>query len=117
MSASLTQIIRNGLTQCEFASIYFNDSSLTSYIKIEAKPSSENSNEYGGMFDIRDFDDLITSQKTVQRGTMRIVDITRAQYQPVQNYNCVSSEALSSYTNDCLGIIPVIVTPANAMYF
>ena len=48
---------------------------------------------------------------------MYIVDITRAQYDTVENYNCVSSEALSVWTNECLGIVPVVVTPANAMYF
>ena len=69
------------------------------------------------MTDISQLDRYVTSQGRVAKNTIRIYDMTRSQYEPVENYNCISSDALSSWTNDCLGIFPVIVTPTNAMFF
>lgn len=114
LATSLADYIRNNITD-KFALLYFNDSSLTSYIEVKAQQSA--SGEYGAIDSLQNLDDLITSHKSVLPGTMRIYDITRAKYDSVANYNCVSSDALSSWTNECLGIVPVVVTPANAMYF
>lgn len=84
-----------------FSTLYFNDSNLTSYIDIKARPcaysqynignvaneygkydeyGSNEQPEYGGKSTIHQLDDYITSRCPILQGTMRIYDMTRAQY-------------------------------------
>ena len=119
LSSSLAEFIQSYMENDNGSSfLYFNDSNLTSYIDIVAKQCING--EYGGKSTIQQLDDYVTQHCPIPTGTIRIYDITRAQYSSVENYNCVSStfaDGSQVWTNDCLGIIPVIVTPANAMYF
>lgn len=101
-----------------FSYLYFNDSNLTSHLEIGLKPIDVLSpGKFGQKLSIDVLDDYLTSRRSVVKNTIRIVDMTRSQYDRVDNYDCVSCEQLSSYTNECLGIVPVVVTPANAMFF
>ena len=44
--------------------------------------------------------------------------MTRSQYEKLdRQWSLVEDTAKSEVTNDCLGIVPVIVTPVNALYF
>ena len=80
-----------------------------------------------GMIPTEKLDDYLTNNYTDIQNKIRIVDITRHEYEPTP-FNTVRSviednsvygkkEPYSIYTNECLGIVPVIVTPANALYF
>ena len=114
------------------------DSSITSYIDIYAKPSyAENVqlsdgtfstiSSYGNVGTIEELDDLLTGHKKIARNTFRIYDMTRSQYGKFDDNRSsyVSFEStdpsLSSlndiHENDFLGIVPIVVTPANALFF
>lgn len=74
---------------------------------------------------IKQLDDLMTGETVAPLNSIKIVDFTHAKY---QRLNDVTAKIVSSYveqadgtmvkiwTNDCLGIVPVIVTPFNAMH-
>ena len=92
----------------DFVALYLNDSNLDSCISIRFNNSEKNS--------IDVFDKYLTNSITPQQNKIRIYDITRTQYEPLNSYNgCVTTNETN--TNDCLGIVPVIVTPYNAMFF
>lgn len=101
-----------------YSALYFNDSNLTSFLKIENCKKSTDPDEYGGKAPLSEFDRNLTSTKSIEKGKIRIYDTTRAQYGVLdKKWNAVSCTSLGEWTNDCLGIVPVIVTPANAMFF
>lgn len=95
------------------------DSNLTSFIEISSTGKS-------GKIDLDTFDNLKVGNsgsllKTQSgNGVIRIVDISRSRLQRA-DFNCVSSVSLASgspqWTNECLGLFPVIVTPPNALYW
>ena len=93
------------------------DSNLTSCIEISATSQS-------GKISLDEFDDLkVGNSKSLLRtqsgnGIIRVVDISKSRLQKA-DFNCVSSWTTSGiqWTNECLGIFPVIVTPANALYW
>lgn len=74
---------------------------------------------------IEDLDDQIVGNKAaVREGTFRIVDITHQKYSVLQkpSLNAVQSEIKQLHaepsmvwTNECLGLVPIVVTPTNAM--
>ena len=116
MKNALEKFINNSLISSEFAALQFNDSNLTSCLDIKYETSNKDSMEA--------IDAYLTNSKALKLGKIRIYDITRSQYDALTAYNgCVktvisSSSGLSGYNyNDCLGIVPVIVTPANALFF
>jgi len=59
-----------------------------------------------GFISINDFDKLKVNQAKVPENTLRIYDISRTNY--VKN---------SDNDLECLGILPVVTTAANALYF
>jgi hypothetical protein len=76
-----------------------------------------------GLITTEQLDDYLTNNYTELKNKIRIVDITRQQYSPT-NFDSVKTtitgedgKDYSVFTNDCLGIVPVIVTAANALYF
>ena len=101
------------------------DSNITSYIDISMKKLEGTDDQYGGMSTMDELDQLITGHKKVPVGTMRVYDMTRSKYQKFEQYSkCVmqenediSSDLSSIETNECLGIVPIVVTPMNALYF
>lgn len=123
-NASFVQISGDSLDD-KFMWLYQNDNNLTSYINIECNSSSGQSLEegFGGYSTIEELDDLVVSKKSLLNNKIRIYDITRAKYDSIRNCECIcevnpnSGNEISTYTNECIGIVPVIVTPANALYF
>lgn len=93
------------------------DTSLTSYATISNKVN-DTAQHPGGISDMESLDKLLINSSSIKPNTIRIYDITRQQYGKFNQYNgCVKSLDGKTMYNDCLGIIPVIVTPANALYF
>lgn len=108
IKAVLQKLITQYYKLTPFSLLYLNDSTLTSYISISNKGSGKDSIEH--------FDDYLTNRQKVNTNTIRIYDVTRSQYESLDSYDgCVVENDIS--TGNCLGIVPVIVTPANAMYF
>lgn len=100
--------------ESDYATLFFNDTNLTSYFEIKYEKSSKS--------DITELDDYITKNRSVHKNTIRFYDITRSQYGILNKTDKIIESELTSpndkiYTNDFLGIIPVIVTPINAMFF
>jgi len=99
-----------------FSMMFYNDTDLTSYIDIKLRNFTSGAQISGSS--LEELDNFITRRTgSIPKDTIRIYDITRSQYGTIQNCKCVSSDAISAWTNECLGIVPVIVTPANALYF
>ena len=89
------------------------DSSLTSYIQI-----SSNAANYDKLIDLSTLDDYRTSKKLMENDTITIVDITRKQYEKISMVESISStNKIFEKNEEFLGILPVIVTPVNAMYY
>ena len=117
LSAYLCNFIYNSYVNSKYISLYFNDNNLTSYIELTYSRDGKDS--------IENLDKYLTNSHKVNKRTVRIYDMTRIQYSKLQVYDgCVSSyeidedHNISGYnSNDCLGIVPVIVTPANALFF
>ena len=124
LSSQLANFI-SSYVQCydNFSLMYFNDTNLTSYLNILAHPTSQGEGDsyvsaYGGMTHLSVLDNLLTHQQgCLLKNKIRIYDMTRAKYQSLENCQCISSDSISAWTNECLGIIPVIVTPVNALLF
>lgn len=99
------------------------DPSLTSYLDIQLSGSNVSGEmSYGGMNQLSDLDSLVTKSgnavNILQQNTFRIYDMTRSQYSQFKSPNAYMQCKLSGYEdNQFLGIVPVIVTPANAMFF
>lgn len=114
LASSIGSIIRN-LTIDPYSILSLNDSEITSYIKIVDDGS--------GVADLDTLDKHLTYSKALIKNKIRVYDITRSQYEEYDKKNFVSSlvenEESSKivWTNDCLGIVPVLVTAPNAMYF
>lgn len=109
---SLEKIVNTAYKSSPFVALPFNDNYLTSAIGIKFDHSDKDS--------IEAIDSYLTNSRALPQGKIRIYDITRTQYASLNSYDgCVqtSSENTIKNTNDCLGIVPVIVTPANAMFF
>lgn len=100
-----------------YSSLLSADSFLTSYLNL-------NITNYGKS-DLSVLDNYMTnSNNGAKPNTIRIYDITRQQYKRFDNYDgCVKtnmqidSDEIRKNTNDCLGIVPVLITPANALFF
>lgn len=92
--------------QSDYSEINKIDNTITSYIQIKSKE-----NDYSGLMDLELLDNLKIKSKKVENNTIRIVDISRTQYN--QEYN------IENYKNprEYLGILPVITTAANALYY
>ena len=102
-------------TRYEYDVLNFNDSDLTSCIELSDVGS--------GVASLDDLDKHLTYSKALLKNRIRVYDITRSQYSRFDTHNCVTSlvtnEAETGWiqTNDCLGIVPILVTAANALYF
>lgn len=100
------------------------DSSITSYVDIIPDVDSTTGFANSGMLSIDDLDELLTGSYTRVRDRIRIVDISRTQYSTVP-FECVKSTFRAATpdgdyvkaTNEILGIVPVVVSPTNALYF
>ena len=94
------------------------DSNLTKYISL----SADESNRGSGKLTLQQYDDLKIGNAAMINGKMRIVDISKSNYDKADvstvssiiSENCITAVV---ETNDCLGIVPVVVSPVNALYF
>lgn len=125
MFKSLSSFIQFSSKSSDMFTLYANDSNLTSYLDIKCKPTrvdeiapSSSIYSYGGMDTMEHFDSLLTNGNKVAQDTIRIYDITRTQYSKLENIeHKFVSTADDEHSNDFLGIVPVIVTPTNALFF
>lgn len=83
----------------DFSEIKIADESLTSYIDINLNETNL------PLMDLSTFDTLLTN-KNGKKNTIKIVNISRNKY-----------EESKIFKNKFLGIVPVIVTAANALYY
>ena len=97
-------LISNVFMTKKYTGIKSLDETLTSYLEIN---SNEWKNPDSGMIDITDLDKLIVGDSTVKRDTIQIVDITRQKYIKDPEFT----------DKEYIGIVPVITTPANALFF
>ena len=95
------------------------DNALTSFIEIK---NSDNNNSSDNRITIDQLDSYRTNGFN-KANKITIVDITKSQYD-ITTENTIITKSIDSqgteletYTNDCLGIIPVLVSPANALIF
>lgn len=106
-----------------YIDLKLNDSDITSYCNIVPDIDSTTGRARSGMITTDQLDDYLTNDYTQIQNKIRIVDMTRHQYDPT-SFDTVKStlsdengQTYSIYTNDCLGIVPVVVAPTNALYF
>src|SRR5574344_650001 len=94
------------------------DPTLTSYIQLKSAPLSGDLN----LMPLNELDSLKVDRTSLKPGTIRIVDITRSEYGSISLLSSFYDEALSSSKNvyvsaECIGILPVMTTPLNAIYY
>ena len=92
------------------------DASLTSYIQI----SQQQGSTYSGYIDLSSYDKYCISEQNVPFNTLRIVGIQNNQYgtMDVATINNATSSTLTTYNKiECLGIMPVVVGAAEAMFY
>lgn len=96
------------------------DSNINSFLVIE--PDSKDSGKLG----IEDIDGYLTGDKAPTLNTIKIVNTSKTRYQKtafdtvktqLSDDAVLSGEDAEIQSNDCLGIIPVIVSPTVAMYY
>lgn len=111
---------KNYIDHAILSSINEEDSTVTSMLTIFTDPDTNS-----GRLSIEEIDELKTNPSSIPKNTFKIIDISRTNYNKV-NFNCVKSninisnnKKLDKYiqTNEILGVIPVVVSPANALYF
>ena len=113
--ARCLELIIHTLEVNPYATLRLNDNELTSYIELFDAGS--------GVADLDILDKHLTYSKALVKNRIRVYDITRSQYSEFDTHNCVNSlvdnelESQRVWTNDCLGIVPIVTTAANALYF
>lgn len=91
--------------------IFLNDITLTSYIDIQ---NIESNND---LITLEKFDNLITSKNVTNKNSITIVNISRNKYEKLKNSKNIVTYNDNNENYPFLGIVPVIVTPANALYY
>lgn len=114
-SAELLELVIKALKAGRYGELFLNDSEITSFIEIHDGGS--------GIADLNTLDQHLTYSKSLPRNKIRVYDVTRNQYSPYDEHDCVQSQMTNDqtdakvWTNDCLGIVPVLVAAPNALYF
>ena len=120
------QIMSTDSDRCWLSGITLSvDSSLKTYVQL--------SSDSAKTVTLSQLDDYSTGKGRLLN-QLHIVNITKNQYTST-NFNCIKSDistmveeetgsgisrvlsVSTQWTNDCLGIVPVVVSPVNAMYF
>lgn len=87
-----------------------NDSNLTSFMRISCKS--------GDIASLSEYDDYLTKHGRIPQNHFKIFDITNSQYEKFDGFEeSFLSSSEDKRANDFLGIVPVVVTPANALFF
>lgn len=115
--------------------LFLNDTNITSYLSIsldgEWKTEQLDLNSVvsstwfstGGKQSIEYFDKTLIGESAVPQNTIRIYDMLRSEYDQFENSttfiktSCDNETSSTNVVNDFLGIVPIIVTPANALFF
>ncbi len=92
------------------------DTTLTSYIEI-----TNNSNDTS-LITLSTLDGYKTRDTVIPKNTFKIIDINRKQYDMINmlssfSFNGGTSTTIQNNEYELLGIMPVIVSPINALYF
>ena len=83
-------------------------------VNAEAIVTPNNTTESFPTISMTELDNYKTGVKRTNQGTFRIVDITRLKYEKQQFYE---SKTQQPQDIECIGIVPVVVTPIAALYF
>lgn len=123
LRSSIQKIVNALNDQHPYIDLKLNDSNIETYCHIIPDIDIKTGMARSGLITTEQLDDYLTNNYTEIKNKIRIVDITRQQYNQA-NFNSVKSTITGEdgkdyaiYTNDCLGIVPVIVTATNALYF
>lgn len=115
--------IENNLSSIDddtiLSSLFNVDTSIQSYLTISSNPDNS------GKISLSEFDKFITGEKQADLNTIKIVNLKQNQYNSI-TANCIQTTVsalglgnesnLPIYTNDCLGYVPVIISPYQALY-
>lgn len=84
------------------------DETLTSFVEIKSVEAigEDGHSNYSGLSYVDELDKLRTNSVKVKKNTIRIYDISRCHYAKNSDNNI-----------ECIGILPVVTTAANALYF
>ena len=86
------------------------DPTIRKYIKIKSGTASYIRPEK--------LEELRISKRNIEKNTIKIVDITHSQYDSIYiNSTDATTDITTRYLDECLGIIPVITTPMNALFY
>lgn len=89
------------------------DSSMSSYCEIHSNPFEEN-----GKMSFEEYDRYTTNELKPKQNQFYIVDKTRSKYTKVDVLSGdYASTKLHFHGKEILGIVPVVTTPINAMFF
>ncbi len=95
------------LWEAKYTGIKQADESLTSFIEIHSNTNL--SSKYSGMLDMDNLDKFRIDENKVPNNQIYIVDLTRQKYQ--------KDEYETSNKKEYVGILPVITTASNALYY
>ena len=90
------------------------DTSLQTYLEFSSNPKCKK-------ISLEELDSYRTNTKFIPNNNLLIVDITRSNYSStlentVSAKYTVDGETVIENSNECLGIVPIVTTPMNALY-
>ena len=95
------------------------DTTLTSFLSIECT-APDMFEDNASLISLDDYDKYKTHEKTITPNTFRIIDITQKKYDNIGMVSANVELQDSKYANvaeEFVGIVPVVVSPMNALYF
>ena len=101
------QVLEDSTTG-SYAEVAKLDSNITSFLEISSIDTDSRT------MSLDELDNMRVGIKSRLHNKIRIVDVSKSRYD-VADFPCVQTSGV--WTNDALGIFPVIVTPMNAIYF
>lgn len=102
------------LSTTELSDIAAADPSIHHHFKLQ---QPDVVTDRSNLMSIEQFDSCKTRASTVPVNHLRIVDMTKVQYEKCKISVSDITQVTSYFDSECLGIMPVIVTPANAMFY
>lgn len=89
------------------------DEALTSYVTIR----NDDKDDIDSTLTIEQLDDYIVNYSRLKNDVIRIVDRTRGKYGSVTMQKVGEDGKIRKKTMECTGIMPVLVSPTDAMFF
>jgi len=101
-----------GKAAYDFPGLSAVDSSLSTYASLKTKSNNT------GNITIDDLDGYKVNAKALKPNTIRIVDMTRSRYGKFTiSHLDTTTYQTTKVEHECLGILPVIVSPATALFY